>query len=122
MCYCNSTFICAYFGTSLYHYVIHLMYILSLCRPFRQKDVTKFHVQLALSMIFMLIVFIVGIEQTDDKTGCIVVGVLLHYFILVIWMWTAAEALLMFQKLVIVFTNVTWKYVIIISIICWSKK
>ena len=103
-------------------YGMSLTFTFSFCRPFRQKDVTKFHVQLALSMLFMLIIFIVGVERTENKAGCIVVGVLLHYFILVLWMWTAAEALLMFQKLVIVFTNVTWKYVIFVSIVCWGKK
>ena len=83
---------------------------------------TKFHVQLALPMIFMLIVFMAGIERTENRTGCIIVGVLLHYFILVTWMWTAAEAMLMFQKMVVVFTNVTGKFVIFVSIICWGEK
>ena len=90
-------------------------------RNLRQKDVTKFHVQLALSLILMLVVFVAGIDRTENKTGCIIVGVLLHYLILVAWMWMAAEALLLFQKLVIVFTNVSWKYLIILSVMCWGK-
>ena len=48
-------------------------------------------------------------------------GVLLHYLILVAMMWTAAEALLVFQKLVIVFTNISLKYLVMISLICWSE-
>uniref|UniRef100_A0A1X7VDZ3 G-protein coupled receptors family 2 profile 2 domain-containing protein n=1 Tax=Amphimedon queenslandica TaxID=400682 RepID=A0A1X7VDZ3_AMPQE len=35
-------------------------------------------------------------------------------------MWMGAEALLMFQKLVIVFMNVTWKYLLAVSIACWT--
>ena len=70
-------------------------------RDFRQKDVAKFHVQLAMSMMFMLIVFVAGIDRTENRAGCITVGVLLHYLILVTWMWMAAEAVLLFQKLVI---------------------
>ena len=70
----------------------------------------------------MLIVFVVGIDRVSVKAGCITVGVLIHYFTLVSWMWMGAEALLMFQKLVIVFTNVTWKYLLAVSIACWSKR
>ena len=91
-------------------------------RKLWRKDVSKFHVQLALSLIFMLVVFAVGIDRTENKAGCITVGVLLHYLILVAWMWMAAEALLLFQKLVIVFTNVSLKYLITVSVICWGKS
>ena len=90
-------------------------------RKLRQKDVTKFHVQLALSMILMLIVFVAGINRTENRPGCITVGVLLHYLILVTWMWMAAEAVLLFQKLVIVFKKTTTLYMTIISILCWGK-
>ena len=53
--------------------------------------------------------------------GCVMVSILVHYFTLVAVMWMAAEALLMFQKLVIIFTRITTKFIVIISIICWSK-
>ena len=54
-----------------------------------------------MSMLVMLIVFMAGIGRTENRAGCITVGVLLHYFILVTWMWMGAEAVLLFQKLVI---------------------
>ena len=91
-------------------------------RKLREREASKFHIQLCLSLTFMLIVFVVGIGRVSVKAGCITVGVLIHYFALVAWMWMGAEALLMFQKLVIVFTNITWKYLLSVSIICWSKK
>ena len=91
-------------------------------RKLRAKDVTKFHLQLALSLILMLIVFVAGITRTENRAGCITVGVLLHYLILVAWMWMAAEAVLLFQKLVIVFTKVSVKYLIIVSVICWGES
>ena len=90
-------------------------------RKLRQKDVTKFHLQLALSLILMLIVFVAGIDRTENRAGCITVGVLLHYLILVTFMWMGAEAVLLFQKLVIVFMKVSVKYLIIVSIICWGE-
>ena len=53
--------------------------------------------------------------------GCMTVSVLVHYFTLVAIMWMGAEALLMFQKLVIVFTQITTKFIVSVSIVCWSK-
>ena len=48
-------------------------------------------------------------------------SLLVHYFTLAAVMWMGAEALLMFQKLVIVFVRITTKFIIVISIICWSR-
>ena len=100
---------------------IDCMSFFSISEIFAQKDVTKFHVQLAVSMLLMLIVFMAGIGRTENRAGCITVGVLLHYLILVVWMWMGAEAVLLFQKLVIVFKKTTL-YTVIVSIICWGKS
>jgi hypothetical protein len=51
--------------------------------------------------------------------GCVTVSVLIHYFTLVAVMWMGAEALLMFQKLVIVFVQITTRYIVIVSLVCW---
>ena len=93
----------------------------SFCRKIWQRDVTKFHVQLAGSMMLMLIVFVAGINHTEHRVGCITVGVLLHYLILVIWMWMGAEAILLFQKVVIVFKQTTTLYFVVISLVCWCE-
>ncbi|XP_003385399.2 PREDICTED: adhesion G-protein coupled receptor G2-like [Amphimedon queenslandica] len=93
---------------------------LIIIKKFRERDVSKFHIQLCLSLIFMLIVFVAGIDRVSVRVGCVTVGVLIHYFALVSWMWMGAEAVMMFQKLVIVFSNITWKYILFVSIICWA--
>ena len=49
------------------------------------------------------------------------VSALIHYFTLAAVMWMGAEALYMFEKLVIVFVQINTKYIIAASIICWSK-
>ena len=69
----------------------------------------------------MLLVFVVGIDKLEPVGGCITVGVLIHYFALVTWMWMGAEAVLMFRKIIIVFTNITWRFILVVSIICWGK-
>ena len=72
-------------------------------------------------MLFMLIVFVAGIGRTENRAGCITVGVLLHYLILVNWMWMGAEAVLLFQKLVAAYKKPTKLFIVIISIVFWGK-
>ena len=95
---------------------------LFLCyRKLRKRDATKFHVQLCLALLGMLIVFVTGIDRTEVYEGCVTVSALIHYFTLVAVMFMGAEAVLMFRKLVIVFVHITTKYIIIVSLVCWCK-
>ena len=95
-------------------------------RNLREKDVSKYHVQLSLAILFMLLVaFVVVALSAGDSTplygGCVVVSSLLQYFTLVAVVWMGAEALLMFQKLVIVFVRITTKFIVLVSLFCWRK-
>ena len=98
-----------------------LLVIISIFRKLRKRDASKFHVQLCIAIFCMLLVFVAGIDRTGNMGGCVTVSALIHYFTLVAVMWMGAEALLMFQKLVIVFTQITTKYIIGVSIVCWCK-
>ena len=94
---------------------------LSLYRNLRQRDATKYHIQLCIALFCMLTVFVSGIDQTGVYAGCVLVSVLIHYFTLVFVMWMGAEALLMFQKLVVVFVHITTRYIVAMSFVCWRK-
>ena len=72
-------------------------------------------------MCFMLLVFVAGIDKVSVRAGCITVGVLIHYFALVSWMFIGAEAVLLFHQAVIVLSRITWAYLLVFSIISWSK-
>ena len=100
-------------STYIHTYIIY--------RKLRKRDVSKFHIQLSIALFCMLIVFVTGIDQTQVYGGCVTVSALLQYFTLVMWMWMAAEAVFMFQKLVIVFIQVTTRYIIAVSLVCWCK-
>ena len=50
-----------------------------------------------------MIVFVCGINRTSVYGGCVLVSVQIHYFTLAAVMFMGAEAVLMFQKLVIIF-------------------
>ena len=76
-------------------------------------------------MLFMLTVsFILVVYSAQGfpiiYEGCVAISVLVHYFTLASVMWMGAEALLMFKKLVLVFSEVTAKFIISVSIVCWS--
>ena len=81
---------------------------------------------MSLAILLMLLVsFVLVVMSAEDLValygGCMTVSVLVHYFTLVAVMWMGAEALLMFQKLVYVFYQITTKFIVSVSIVCWSK-
>lgn len=90
-------------------------------RKLRQREASKYHVQLCVAMLCMLLVFVTGVEETEVYGGCIAVSALLHYFTLAAVLWMSAEAILMFKKLIFVFEKTTKKFVITISLLCWCK-
>ena len=95
-------------------------------RKLWQNTFSKYHVQLCLSLLLMLIVAFLLVVFSAEKVatlygGCVTVSVLVHYFTLVAVMWMGAEALLMFQKLVIVHVRITTKFIVFISTLCWCK-
>ena len=92
------------------------------CRKLRQRDSTKFRVQLCIAMALMMVVFIVGIDRTENRYVCISVSALLHYFTLASVLWMGAEALLMFRKIVFVFSQVSKKFIVIVTLTCWCKS
>ena len=96
-------------------------YTIYSCRSLRKRDISKFQIQLCISLFCMLIGFVSGIDQTSVYGGCVTVSVLIHYFTLVAWMWMGALAMHMYKKLVIVFINTTTRYIIAVSIVCWCK-
>ena len=113
---------------SIYFVVIMIANNFSwLYRNICKKDVTKFHIQLALSMLLMLlsnlIEYIVNIELNNllGQRYCILES-FFWYTILVVLMWMGAEGLLLFQKLLLVFKKTTTLYIIVVSLICWGES
>jgi hypothetical protein len=72
-------------------------------------------------VLTLILVVFSAHKVTTIYGGCMTLSLLVHYFTLAAVMWMGAEALLMFQKLVIVFVRITKKFIIIISLVCWSK-
>ena len=82
----------------------HIMVlILPLYRKFRGQVVTIFHIKLCRALFCLLIIFVCGINRTAVYRGCVALSAMTHYFTLVAVMFVGTEAVLMFQKPVIVF-------------------
>ena len=52
---------------------------------------------------------------------CAIVSIMLHYFMLVVFMVMAVEAVDLYIKLVIVLGHSISHYVIKVTVICWGK-
>ena len=89
-------------------------------RKFRKRDSSKFHIQLCLAMFLMLLVFVIGVERTENNIGCTISSVLIQYFTLASVFWMGAEAVFMFKKLITVFGNISTMFIVVISLICWG--
>ena len=84
------------------------------------------HGQLLLNLCFALlglyISFIFSIHSSSVPPLCAIVSVMLHYFMLVVFMVMAAEAANGYMKLVIVMGRSISHYVIKVTVICWGKS
>ncbi|XP_045165784.2 uncharacterized protein LOC123529498 isoform X2 [Mercenaria mercenaria] len=69
-------------------------------RKLRQGRAQQTLFNLSLSLLLSMLVFLVGIRQTHSYFGCITVAILLHYLILVSFMWMLMEAILQYLTFV----------------------
>lgn len=69
-------------------------------RKLRQGRAQQTLFNLSLSLLLSMLVFLVGVKQTHNYYGCVVVALLLHYLILVSFMWMLMEAILQYLTFV----------------------
>ena len=74
-------------------------------RKLREKLPPKILISLCVSLLALLIVFLVGVEETSNKIGCKVVAALLHYFIRTTFFWMGDEAVNIYQMFVMIIIN-----------------
>ena len=83
----------------------------------------KILLQLCASLLCVLIVFVSGVERGSvSEDACRIVAALMHYFLLVAFLWMLIEAYFMYQAFVKVFRDygdyVMWKC----SALGWGKS
>ncbi|XP_052814006.1 uncharacterized protein LOC128241063 [Mya arenaria] len=77
-------------------------------------------INLSVSMLCSAILFLVGVERTESRGGCIAVAALLHYFILVSFMWMLVEGILQYLRFVKVLGTYIPKFMIKSMIPAWG--
>ncbi|KAH9525154.1 Adhesion G-protein coupled receptor D1 [Bulinus truncatus] len=70
-----------------------------------KSDRSVLHMNLSLCLIIGYIVFLSGIDRTEDKVSCIVVAVLLHFFFLAVFFIMLAEGIEILKSILFVFTS-----------------
>ncbi|XP_052214073.1 adhesion G-protein coupled receptor G6-like [Dreissena polymorpha] len=69
-------------------------------RKLRQGRAQQTLFNLSLSLLLAMLVFLIGVKQTHNNVVCIVVAILLHYLIIVSFMWMLMEAILQYLTFV----------------------
>lgn len=75
------------------------------CREIRNNKQSNIIVGLSIALMAVLIIFLAGIDRTDNPDVCRVVAVLLHYFMLSMFFWMAVEAYNLYAQLIKVFDS-----------------
>ncbi|XP_012501572.1 PREDICTED: EGF-like module-containing mucin-like hormone receptor-like 1 [Propithecus coquereli] len=66
-----------------------------LCRSIQNRN-TYLHLNLCVCLFLADILFLIGIDKTDNQTGCTIVAGALHYLFLACFFWMLVEAVMLF--------------------------
>ncbi|XP_021565009.1 adhesion G protein-coupled receptor E1 [Carlito syrichta] len=66
-----------------------------LCRSIRNHN-TYLHLHLCVCLFLAKILFLAGIDKTDNQTGCAIIAGFLHYLFLACFFWMLVEAVMLF--------------------------
>uniref|UniRef100_A0A8C6A1B7 Adhesion G protein-coupled receptor E1 n=1 Tax=Marmota marmota marmota TaxID=9994 RepID=A0A8C6A1B7_MARMA len=66
-----------------------------LCRAIRSRN-TSLHLHLCVCLFLAKILFLTGVDKTDNQTGCAIIAGCLHYLFLACFSWTLVEAVTLF--------------------------
>jgi hypothetical protein len=78
-------------------------------------------INLSVAMLCSSVLFLVGVDRTESYGGCIAVSAMLHYFILVTFLWMLVEGLLQYLRFVKVLGTYIPKFMFKTMIPAWGK-
>ncbi|XP_055937332.1 uncharacterized protein LOC129966790 isoform X1 [Argiope bruennichi] len=97
----TSLSIITYIGCSLSIFGLGVIIVTFISFRKWRKDVKhKVLFNLSLALISFLLIFLIGIEKTESRYGCMTVAVLLHFFMLASFTWMLVEAFMQYLSLV----------------------
>ncbi|XP_022084125.1 uncharacterized protein LOC110975718 [Acanthaster planci] len=89
-------------------------------KSLRAKTPSRILVCFCLTLLCLYLVFLVGVEQTSSRAGCIIAAVLLHYLSLASMAWMSVEATNLYLKLVKIFNSDVKHFMIKAGIAAWG--
>lgn len=70
-----------------------------------QSARTSIHLHLCCCLFLAFLIFLLGIDRTQNQMGCAAVAALLHYFFLAAFCWMCLEGVQLFRMVVLVFNT-----------------
>lgn len=89
-------------------------------RKFREGNAQKTLFQISVAQLISWLLFLVGVEQTQNPFVCVAVAAVLHYFLLATFMWMLMEAVLQYHAFVKVFGTHISYFMLKASLIAWG--
>ncbi|CAI8010534.1 Adhesion G protein-coupled receptor L3 [Geodia barretti] len=78
------------------------------------------HVNLSISLFVAQLLFVVGVDKTQNQIACQTIAVVLHYAFLVTFMWMLMEGVVLYVALVRVFVTKPHRYVIGFTVVSYG--
>jgi hypothetical protein len=78
------------------------------------------HVNLSISLFVAQLLFVVGVDKTQNQIACQTIAVVLHYAFLVTFMWMLMEGVVLYVALVRVFITKPHRYVIGFTVVSYG--
>ena len=100
---------------------MHILCLSAIHRKLRSSVHGQLLINLCVALLGLYITFLLAGQVTSVKGLCGFISALLHYFMLVFFGWTAAEAVNLYIKLVIVLGDTIENFVLKAALIVWCK-
>ena len=92
-------------------------------RKIRQKVPSKILVNLSISLLLTLVIFLGGAERVNPQIACRIIAVLIQYFVLATFAWMAVEGLNLYRNFVKVFSGGSkGKFLLKCNIFGWGES
>ncbi|XP_039262029.2 adhesion G-protein coupled receptor G2-like [Styela clava] len=86
----------------------------------RKNLTNQIHSYLGFNLLVAYVLFLTGVEQINNRNGCITIAAFLHFFLLSAWGWMIVECATMYKKLVSVFGSTGPYYIVKAAVMVYS--
>ena len=92
-----------------------------ICRPLRSSDHGQVMINMSCALLCLYVVFVMSANATPVPALCGTSAALVHYFMLVYFMWTAVEAVFLYIKLGRILGKKKRRFTLKAGLVAWRK-